>query len=167
MTPPTNTPIKASGGVADRALLSSAGSVPAPLYPSGLSVQRHNQWSFYSSMEEVDQLIEALNPRGHREGGLKEALLQERDRLQLLLQTCNQNKYSHTGEPGHSCTAGSLPRPRLCSTCQVTGSRVTSAVMTSSVGPLPLSAMAAFMSGSAASSPTVGGSALPGAELDE
>lgn len=48
-------------------------------------------------MEEVDHLIEALNPRGHREGGLKEALLQERDRLQLLMQNCNQNKYSHTG----------------------------------------------------------------------
>lgn len=145
MTPPTNTPIKASGGAADRALLSSAGSVPAPLYPSGLSVQRRNQWSFYSSMEEVDQLIEALNPRGHREGGLKEALLQERDRLQLLLQTCNQNKYSHTGEPGHARTPGSLPRPPLCSTRQVTGS----AGMTSWVGPLMLSAMAAFMSGSA------------------
>lgn len=48
-------------------------------------------------MEEVDHLIEALNPRGHREGSLKEALLQERDRLQLLMQSCNQNKYSHTG----------------------------------------------------------------------
>lgn len=76
----------------------SAGSVPAPLYSSGLSVQRHNQWSFYSSMEEVDHLIEALNPRGHREGSLKEALQQERDRLQLLMQSCNQNKYSHTGD---------------------------------------------------------------------
>lgn len=48
-------------------------------------------------MEEVDHLIEALNPRGHREGSLKEALLQERDRLQLLMQSCNQNKYSHSG----------------------------------------------------------------------
>lgn len=76
----------------------SAGSVPAPLYSSGLSVQRRNQWSFYSSMEEVDHLIEALNPRGHREGSLKEALQQERDRLQLLMQSCNQNKYSHTGD---------------------------------------------------------------------
>lgn len=51
-------------------------------------------------MIEVDHLIEALNPRGHREGSLKEALLQERDRLQLLMQSCNQNKYSHTGNTG-------------------------------------------------------------------
>ena len=36
-------------------------------------------------MEEVEGLLEALNPRGHRESGLREALLQERDRLQLLL----------------------------------------------------------------------------------
>lgn len=84
------------GGVSNQALVSSAGSAPAPLHSSGLS-QRHNQWSYYSSMEEVDHLIRALNPRGHREGGLKEALLQERERLQLLLQSCSQNTYSHTG----------------------------------------------------------------------
>ena len=30
-------------------------------------------------------LLEALNPRGQREGGLRDALLQERDRLQVLL----------------------------------------------------------------------------------
>lgn len=57
-------------------------------------------------MEEVDHLIEALNPRGHREGSLKEALLQERDRLQLVMQSCRQNKYSHTGEAGQVCSPG-------------------------------------------------------------
>uniref|UniRef100_A0A669AVI4 Bromodomain adjacent to zinc finger domain protein 1A n=1 Tax=Oreochromis niloticus TaxID=8128 RepID=A0A669AVI4_ORENI len=57
-----------------------------------------NQWSFYSSLEEVDQLIEALNPRGHRESSLKEALLQERERLQHLLKSCDRNKYEHTGK---------------------------------------------------------------------
>lgn len=61
-------------------------------------------------MEEVDHLIEALNPRGHREGGLKEALLQERDRLQQLMQSCNQNKYSHTGKacPGVLAHSGAV-----------------------------------------------------------
>ena len=48
-------------------------------------MSRPNQWAYYSSMEEVEGLLEALNPRGHRESGLREALLQERDRLQLLL----------------------------------------------------------------------------------
>uniref|UniRef100_A0A3B4ZIS6 Bromodomain adjacent to zinc finger domain protein 1A n=1 Tax=Stegastes partitus TaxID=144197 RepID=A0A3B4ZIS6_9TELE len=86
------------------------GSSPAPLHTCGPPVDRPNQWSFYSSVEEVDQLIEALNPRGHRESGLKEALLQERDRLQQLLQTCDTSKYRHTDDPESSqsvpeCTA--------------------------------------------------------------
>lgn len=48
-------------------------------------------------MEEVDQLIEALNPRGLRESSLKEALQQERERLQHALQNCDHSKYSCTG----------------------------------------------------------------------
>ncbi|XP_013855509.1 bromodomain adjacent to zinc finger domain protein 1A [Austrofundulus limnaeus] len=62
----------------------SAGSGPA-----SVQVIRPNQWSFYSSMEEVDQLIEALNPRGLRESSLREALLQDRDKLQQMLQNCD------------------------------------------------------------------------------
>lgn len=81
----------------------SVGSSPAPLHTCGPPVNRPNQWSFYSSMEEVDQLIEALNPRGHRESILKEALLQDRERLQQLLQSCVRSKYRHTG------TSGNLP----------------------------------------------------------
>lgn len=49
-------------------------------------------------MEEVDQLIEALNPRGHRESSLKEALLQERERLHHVLQNCDRSKYRNTGK---------------------------------------------------------------------
>ncbi|TKS87272.1 Zinc finger domain protein 1A [Collichthys lucidus] len=41
----------------------SVGSSPAPINTCGPPVKRPNQWSFYSSVEEVDQLIEALNPR--------------------------------------------------------------------------------------------------------
>uniref|UniRef100_A0A8D3AMI7 Bromodomain adjacent to zinc finger domain protein 1A n=1 Tax=Scophthalmus maximus TaxID=52904 RepID=A0A8D3AMI7_SCOMX len=83
---------------------------PAPLHTCSPPVARPNQWSFYSSVEEVDQLIEALNPRGHRESGLKEALLQERDRLTQLLHTCDRSKFTHTDDPESSrsvpeCTA--------------------------------------------------------------
>uniref|UniRef100_A0A8C2ZQ35 Bromodomain adjacent to zinc finger domain protein 1A n=1 Tax=Cyclopterus lumpus TaxID=8103 RepID=A0A8C2ZQ35_CYCLU len=73
-------------------LLDSAGSSPALIHTCGPQVKRLNQWFFYTSEEEVDELIEALNPRGHRESGLKEALLQERDRLTHL------NKHSHTDD---------------------------------------------------------------------
>ncbi|XP_059907334.1 bromodomain adjacent to zinc finger domain protein 1A isoform X2 [Gadus macrocephalus] len=58
---------------------------PGPAHASGPPVTRPNQWAYYSSMEEVEVLLEALNPRGQREGGLRDALLQERDRLQVLL----------------------------------------------------------------------------------
>lgn len=98
----------------------SAGPSPAPSHTCSLPVNRPNQWSFYSSVEEVDQLIEALNPRGHRESALKEALLQERERLQLLLQQCNSSKYTYTDDPESSrsitkCTAAaeSLMEVRL------------------------------------------------------
>eukprot|EP00091_Calanus_sinicus_P025657 TRINITY_DN9910_c0_g1_i1.p1 TRINITY_DN9910_c0_g1~~TRINITY_DN9910_c0_g1_i1.p1 ORF type:complete len:276 (-),score=117.79 TRINITY_DN9910_c0_g1_i1:38-865(-) len=37
---------------------------------------------FYSTMEEVDQLVEGLNSRGIREGELKEKLLAERERIE-------------------------------------------------------------------------------------
>nr|XP_020442041.1 bromodomain adjacent to zinc finger domain protein 1A [Monopterus albus] len=77
----------------------SAGSSPAPMHTCGPPINRPNQWFFYSSVEEVDQLIEALNPRGHRESSLKEALLQERDRLQQVLQNCDRNKYRHADNP--------------------------------------------------------------------
>uniref|UniRef100_A0A671YKS1 Bromodomain adjacent to zinc finger domain protein 1A n=1 Tax=Sparus aurata TaxID=8175 RepID=A0A671YKS1_SPAAU len=81
----------------DEEVKEDAGSNPAPLHICGPPIKRPNQWSFYNSVEEVDQLIEALNPRGHRESSLKEALLQERERLQRLLQDCDGSKYSHTG----------------------------------------------------------------------
>lgn len=49
-------------------------------------------------MEEVEQLLEALNHRGLRESSLKEALQQERERLQRSLHTCDCSKYSRTGD---------------------------------------------------------------------
>lgn len=55
-------------------------------------------------MEEVDQLMEALNPRGHRESSLREALQQERERLQQVLQDCDRSKYRHTGKSTHLST---------------------------------------------------------------
>uniref|UniRef100_A0A8C0VH40 Bromodomain adjacent to zinc finger domain protein 1A n=1 Tax=Cyanistes caeruleus TaxID=156563 RepID=A0A8C0VH40_CYACU len=48
--------------------------VPRPVY-------KPNRWCFYSSREQLDQLLEALNSRGHRESALKETLLQEKSRI--------------------------------------------------------------------------------------
>ncbi len=38
-------------------------------------------WSFYSTVDELDELIESLNVRGIREHELKEKLVHERDRI--------------------------------------------------------------------------------------
>ncbi|XP_051942047.1 bromodomain adjacent to zinc finger domain protein 1A isoform X2 [Hippocampus zosterae] len=72
----------------------SAGSSPAPLHDLGPPVDRPNRWFFYSSVEELEQLTEALNPRGLRESGLKEALLQDRERLLEALRACRRSKYT-------------------------------------------------------------------------
>ncbi|XP_062906195.1 bromodomain adjacent to zinc finger domain protein 1A [Mobula hypostoma] len=48
-------------------------------------INKPNRWCFYSSPEQLNQLIEALNSRGNRENSLKETLLQEKDRLIELL----------------------------------------------------------------------------------
>ncbi|XP_029899943.1 bromodomain adjacent to zinc finger domain protein 1A isoform X2 [Myripristis murdjan] len=79
----------------------SGGAGPAPV-----PVSRPNRWAFYSSLAEVEQLVEALNPRGHRESGLKEALLQDRERLQLLLDDSARHKYSRPDQPE---APGSVP----------------------------------------------------------
>uniref|UniRef100_A0A4W5MWB1 Bromodomain adjacent to zinc finger domain protein 1A n=1 Tax=Hucho hucho TaxID=62062 RepID=A0A4W5MWB1_9TELE len=73
--------------------------LPALVQSSSASpVNRPNQWAFYSSPQEVEMLIEALNPRGHRESSLKEALVQEKERIAQLLGTAAAaDRYHHTG----------------------------------------------------------------------
>ncbi|XP_026520287.1 bromodomain adjacent to zinc finger domain protein 1A isoform X1 [Notechis scutatus] len=44
-------------------------------------IQKPNKWCFYSSQEQFDQLLEALNSRGYRESALKDVLLQEKSRI--------------------------------------------------------------------------------------
>jgi bromodomain adjacent to zinc finger domain protein 1A len=46
-------------------------------------------WAYYSSVEELDDLIEKLNPRGLREGDLKDKLTFERDKLVRTLKKFN------------------------------------------------------------------------------
>uniref|UniRef100_A0A674BIZ7 Bromodomain adjacent to zinc finger domain protein 1A n=1 Tax=Salmo trutta TaxID=8032 RepID=A0A674BIZ7_SALTR len=59
-------------------------------------VNRPNHWAFYSSPQEVEALIEALNPRGHRESTLKEVLVQEKERIAQLLGTATADRYHQT-----------------------------------------------------------------------
>merc|ERR1711997_1226421 len=49
------------------------------------SILPKTHWSYYSTIEEVDSLIDNLNERGLRESELKDKLLNERDRLSKSL----------------------------------------------------------------------------------
>uniref|UniRef100_A0A8C1I5M2 Bromodomain adjacent to zinc finger domain protein 1A n=1 Tax=Cyprinus carpio TaxID=7962 RepID=A0A8C1I5M2_CYPCA len=75
-------------------------------------VNRPNQWFFYSTPEEVEQLIEALNPRGHRESSLKETLLQEKERIVQLMES---RAAQRTLKPkaGPSCPQSTVPAERF------------------------------------------------------
>lgn len=53
------------------------------------SAQPHTRWSVYGSVEDVDQLLESLNARGLREGPLRIALLEQKDRLKEWVSKCD------------------------------------------------------------------------------
>ncbi|XP_066198096.1 bromodomain adjacent to zinc finger domain protein 1A isoform X2 [Saccopteryx leptura] len=62
-------------------------------------VHKPNRWCFYSSCEQLDQLIDALNSRGHRESALKETLLQEKSRICAQLAHFNEEKFHFSDKP--------------------------------------------------------------------
>ncbi|KAM5235810.1 bromodomain adjacent to zinc finger domain protein 1A isoform 2-T2 [Ctenodactylus gundi] len=62
-------------------------------------VHKPNRWCFYSSCEQLDQLIEALNSRGYRESALKETLLQEKSRICAQLAQFSQEKFHFSDKP--------------------------------------------------------------------
>lgn len=78
-----------------------------PLTPSGSPLLAGApRWWFYSSVDQFDRLVEALNPRGNRESSLKEALCQERERITASLQICEEKNYCYTEEQRFpKCTA--------------------------------------------------------------
>ena len=59
-----------------------------------LSISVHEQikscnsigWAYFSTEAEIDRLVESLNPRGYREGALKLALLEQKERVMTSLQ---------------------------------------------------------------------------------
>lgn len=44
--------------------------------------KEHIKWAYFSTPEQIDQLVIGLNSRGYRESALKEALLQEKKKIQ-------------------------------------------------------------------------------------
>ncbi|XP_074146680.1 bromodomain adjacent to zinc finger domain protein 1A isoform X6 [Sminthopsis crassicaudata] len=69
----------------------STSNIDSTLLPR--PVHKPNRWCFYSSREQLDQLIEALNSRGYRESALKETLLQEKSRIYEQLASFPEEKF--------------------------------------------------------------------------
>ncbi|XP_031808713.1 bromodomain adjacent to zinc finger domain protein 1A isoform X1 [Sarcophilus harrisii] len=69
----------------------STSNIDSTLLPR--PVHKPNRWCFYSSPEQLDQLIEALNSRGYRESALKETLLQEKSRIYEQLASFSEEKF--------------------------------------------------------------------------
>uniref|UniRef100_A0A8D2L7U3 Bromodomain adjacent to zinc finger domain protein 1A n=1 Tax=Varanus komodoensis TaxID=61221 RepID=A0A8D2L7U3_VARKO len=62
-------------------------------------IHKPNRWCFYSSQEQVDQLLVALNSRGYRESALKEILMQEKDRICEHLNSFPVEKFHISEKP--------------------------------------------------------------------
>uniref|UniRef100_A0A8D0L8Z2 Bromodomain adjacent to zinc finger domain protein 1A n=1 Tax=Sphenodon punctatus TaxID=8508 RepID=A0A8D0L8Z2_SPHPU len=65
-------------------------------------VDKPNRWCFYGSRDQLDQLLEALNSRGHRECALKETLLQEKNRIYEQLNNFPVERFLIPGKDSES-----------------------------------------------------------------
>uniref|UniRef100_A0A670IS08 Bromodomain adjacent to zinc finger domain protein 1A n=1 Tax=Podarcis muralis TaxID=64176 RepID=A0A670IS08_PODMU len=64
-----------------------------------LPIHKPNRWCFYSSQEQLNQLLAALNSRGYRESALKEILLQEKNRISKQLDSFAVEKFHISEKP--------------------------------------------------------------------
>ena len=55
-------------------------------------------WAYYSSSSQIDQLLQALNTRGLREGELRDKIIAERDLIESKLRKCKEDQYVLTEE---------------------------------------------------------------------
>uniref|UniRef100_G1KAL1 Bromodomain adjacent to zinc finger domain protein 1A n=1 Tax=Anolis carolinensis TaxID=28377 RepID=G1KAL1_ANOCA len=60
-----------------------------------------NRWCFYSSREQLDQLLVSLNSRGYRESALKEVLLHEKNKIYEKLENFPAEKFHISEKPQH------------------------------------------------------------------
>lgn len=82
-------------------------------------VHKPNRWCFYSSREQLDQLIDALNSRGHRESALKDTLLQEKSRICAQLAHFSEEKFHFSGKFLFCFLSQGLPTyPNSSGTCR-------------------------------------------------
>nr|DBA14261.1 TPA: hypothetical protein GDO54_005255 [Pyxicephalus adspersus] len=62
-------------------------------------VNKPNRWYYYSSVEQLEQLIECLNTRGYRESTLKDILVQEKSRICQMLSSFPAERFNISESP--------------------------------------------------------------------
>ena len=69
-----------------------------PDCPVHSAILPRTHWAFYSSVQEVDLLVDSLNPRGDREGELRDRLIGQRDRIERRMKKCQVSVLSRSQE---------------------------------------------------------------------
>ncbi|KAG9481091.1 hypothetical protein GDO78_010372 [Eleutherodactylus coqui] len=62
-------------------------------------VDKPNRWSYYSTVEHLEELIECLNTRGYRESTLREMLIQEKTRISQRLGNFPASRFNISDSP--------------------------------------------------------------------
>jgi len=79
-----------------------------PDCPVHSNILPRTHWAFYSTVQEIDDLVEGLNPRGIREGELKERILLERERIDGRLKKCKVDQLVISKEEEEKLEASQL-----------------------------------------------------------
>merc|ERR1719233_1943561 len=79
-----------------------------PDCPVHSNILPRTHWAFYSTVQEIDDLVEGLNPRGIREGELKEKILLERERIDGRVKKCKADQLVISKEEEEKLEASQL-----------------------------------------------------------
>jgi len=79
-----------------------------PDCPVHSNILPRTHWAFYSTVQEIDDLVEGLNPRGIREGELKEKILLERERIDGRVKKCKVDQLVISKEEEEKLEASQL-----------------------------------------------------------
>ncbi|KAM3917997.1 bromodomain adjacent to zinc finger domain protein 1A [Leptodactylus fuscus] len=74
-------------------------------------VDKPNRWSYFSTVEQLDELIQCLNTRGYRESTLKDMLIQEKTRICQRLSNFPENRFHMSGNPSPTEVKPARGRP--------------------------------------------------------
>merc|ERR1712012_299029 len=81
---------------------------PVPECPVHFDVMPRITWSYYSSSEDIEKLIQSLNTRGLREGELRDKIVAEKELIEGRLKKCKVDQYVVSEEDQEEITKKEL-----------------------------------------------------------